>query len=73
MWLIPIRPDINYATNEPSRSMKQPIQQDVKKLQHLLKYRNGAFERAYDPAPKLTVTDDVSPDVVIYVDSDWAG
>eukprot|EP00974_Lingulodinium_polyedra_P116053 11157751-Lingulodinium_polyedra.AAC.1 len=72
MWLVSIRPDINYATKGLGRSVKQPTQQDMQKLRHLFRYMRGPFSYTYDLAPKLAVTDDATTDVVIYVDSDWA-
>eukprot|EP00974_Lingulodinium_polyedra_P133911 11227455-Lingulodinium_polyedra.AAC.1 len=53
--------------------MKQPTQQDMQKLKHLLKYMKGMFGYACEFAPKLFIIDDTTVDVVIYVASDWAG
>lgn len=41
MWLVPIRPDINYAVNELARSLHQPPKEDFSRLKRVLRYIHG--------------------------------
>ena len=73
MWLIPIRPDIDYAIKEFSRSMKEPTEDDQARLRQTLRYLRGTQEHAYTLSPQVTTTKDSTTDTHVYVDSDWAG
>ena len=72
MWLIILRPDLNFATKELSRSLQEPTEEDYAKMKHLVKYlvatRNYEFVISpgdYASSNRATITS--------YVDSDWAG
>ena len=44
LWLVPIRPDINYSVKELSRSLQSPTILCLGKLTHVLRYLKGAHE-----------------------------
>ena len=73
MWLIPIRPDINYSVKELSRTMKHPTNTCQSKLRQLLRYLKGTLDYRYDLTPKITSVGSPTTDVVAFVDSDWVG
>ena len=71
-WMTYTRPDISYATKELARSPTQPTTLDQQKLKHLLRYLKGTQHyRLY--ARPIVRTIDSTPDLNIFVDSDWAG
>ena len=72
MWLIPLRPDLNFATKELSRALQEPTEEDYSEMKHWVKYlaatRNYEFVISpgdYASSNRATIT--------AYVDSDWAG
>ena len=73
MWLIPIRPDINYATKELSRSLQAPTMEDKAKLRHLLRYLKGTEDYQLVIEPRVIPARDACIELHCYVDSDWAG
>ena len=46
LWLVPIRPDINYAVKELSRSLGSPTMLCMGKLKHELRYLRGTLDYA---------------------------
>ena len=73
MWLIPIRPDINYAVKELSRSLQAPTEEDYACLKHVLRYLKGTLHYSYELIPRLHPDADKQLELTMYVDSDWAG
>ena len=71
-WMTYTRPDISYATKELARSLTEPTTADQQKLKHLLRYIRGTQHYKYYVRPTVTSTE-ITPDVGVYVDSDWAG
>ena len=71
-WMTYTRPDISYATKELARSLTEPTTADQQKLKHLLRYMRGTQHYKYYVRPTVTATE-ITPDVGVYVDSDWAG
>ena len=66
------RPDISYATKELARSLTQPTTLDQQKLKHLLRYIKGTQHYRFYVRPAVR-TMDTTPDLDVFVDSDWAG
>ena len=66
------RPDISYATKELARSLTQPTTLDQQKLKHLLRYIKGTQHYRFFVRPVVR-TMDTTPDLDVFVDSDWAG
>jgi len=73
MWLIPIRPDINFAVKELSRSLQHPTIEDKAKLKYVLRYIKGTKHYGLEIAPRITQHSDAPLDIVCFVDSDWGG
>ena len=71
-WMTYTRPDISYATKELARSLTEPTTADQQKLKHLLRYIRGTQHYKFYIRPTVK-TSDITPDVDVYVDSDWAG
>ena len=72
MWLIPLRPDLNFATKELSRALQSPAEEDYAKMKHLTKYI--AATRKYELIAKTSDYASTSRvTITAYVDSDWAG
>ena len=71
-WMTYTRPDISYATKELARSLTEPTTADQQKLKHLLRYIRGTQHYKFYIRPRVK-TSDITPDVDVYVDSDWAG
>ena len=65
------RPDISYATKELARSLTQPTTLDQQKLKNVLRYIKTQHYRFY-VRPSIR-TMDTTPDLDVFVDSDWAG
>ena len=71
-WMTYTRPDISYATKELARSLTQPTTLDQQKLKHLLRYIKGTQHYRFFVRPVVR-TMDTTPDLDVFVDSDWAG
>jgi hypothetical protein len=71
-WMTYTRPDISYATKELARSPTQPTTLDQQKLKHLLRYLKGTQHYRLYAIP-IVRTIDSTPDLNIFVGSDWAG
>ena len=71
-WMTYTRPDISYATKELARSLTEPTTADQRKLKHVLRYIRGTQHYKFYIRPTVK-TSDITPDVDVYVDSDWAG
>ena len=72
-WLVPIRPDIAYATKELARRLTEPRQLDLTKVKHLLRYLKGTLSHAFKIQPALFKNKHTNITIDAYVDSDWAG
>ena len=72
-WLTYTRPDISYATKELARSLQQPTTADQQKLKHLLRYTKGTQHYKQVIRPTVKIPPRTTPDLNVYVDSDWAG
>ena len=70
-WMTYTRPDISYATKELARSLTEPTTADQQKLKHVLRYVRGTQHYKFYIRPTVK-TSDITPDVDVYVDSDWA-
>ena len=66
------RPDISYATKELARSLTQPTTLDQQKFKDLLRYIRGTQYYRFYVRPSVR-TMDATPDLSVFVDSDWAG
>ena len=75
MWLLPIRPDLSFAVKELARSLQGPTSECMSKLKHVLRYLQGTkgFKHKLRPSITLPSYEKPSPDIIAYVDSDWAG
>ena len=51
---------------------RQPTTADQKKLKHLLRYIKGTQHYKFYIRPTVNTTE-ITPDIGVYVDSDWAG
>ena len=71
-WMTCTTPDISYATKELARSLTQPTTLDQQKLKHLLRYIKGTQHYRFYVRPAVR-TMDTTPDLDVFVDSDWAG
>ena len=71
-WMTYTRPDISYATKELARSLTQPTTLDQQKLKHLLRYIKRTQHYRFYVRPAVR-TMDTTPDLDVFVDSDWAG
>ena len=72
MWLIPIRPDLNYATKELSRALQGPTEEDYAKMKHLLNYLAATRNYEFVISPGDCAATDRAT-ITSCVDSDWAG
>ena len=72
MWLIPLRPDLNFATKELSRALQGPTEEDYAKMKHLVKYLSATRNYEFTISPSQTSSTDRAT-ITSYVDSDWAG
>lgn len=73
-WMTYTRPDICYATKELARSLTEPTTGDQQKLKHLLRYIKGTQQHyKYYVRPTIRATPELTPDIRVFVDSDWAG
>ena len=72
-WMTYTRPDISFATKELARSLTEPTTADQQKLKHLLRYIKGTQHYKYYIRPTIRATPDLTPDISVFVDSDWAG
>ena len=72
-WMTYTRPDICYSTKELARSLQAPTTADQQKLKHLLRYVKGTkhYKQVIRPTAKIPAS--ATPDINVYVDSDWAG
>ena len=72
-WKTYTRPDICYATKELARSLQAPTTTDQQKLKYLLRYIKGTkhYKQVIRPTAKIPAS--ATPDINVYVDSDWAG
>ena len=74
LWLAFVRPDCSYDVKELSRDVKGPTLESLAKLKHLLRYLNGTRLTVLRLRPTIMLSDwKTSLDVMVYVDSDWAG
>ena len=73
-WMTYTRPDSGFATKELARALTQPTTADQQKLKHLLRYIKGTqhYKQYVRPTTK-TPTAEATPDIQVFVDSDWAG
>ena len=73
-WMTYTRPDIGFATKELARALMQRTTSDQQKLKHLLRYIKGTqhYKQYVRPTTK-TPTAEATPDIQVFVDSDWAG
>ena len=72
-WMTYTRPDISYATKELARALQAPTTADQQKLKHLLRYIKGTKTYKQIIRPTVKVPASATPDLNVYVDSDWAG
>ena len=70
-WMTYARPDISYATKELARSLTQ-LTTLCQKLKHLLWYIKGTEHYRFYVRP-IVRTIGATPDLNIFVHSDWAG
>ena len=73
IWMVPLRPDINYSTKELSRSLQAPTMEDKAKLRHLPRYLKGTQDYHLVLQPKLITNPQAPTELHCFVDSDWAG
>ena len=71
-WMIYTGPDISYAAKELARSLTAPTTADQQKLKHLLQYIKGTQRYKLYVRPTVQAMD-TTPDIDVFVDSDWAG
>ena len=72
-WMTYTRSDISYATKELARSLTAPTTADQQKLKHLLRYLQGTKQHKQIIRPTMKIPASATPDLNVYVDSDWAG
>ena len=72
-WMTYTRPDISYSTKELARALQAPTTSDQQKLKHLLRYLQGTKEYKQVVQPTVKIPASATPDLNVYVDSDWAG
>ena len=72
MWLVPLRPDLNYAVKELSRALSEPTEEDYNCLKHVLRYLAGTKKYEFIIRACDYCIDDKFL-ITMYVDSDWAG
>ena len=70
IWMVPLRPDINYSTKELSRSLQAPTMEDKAKLRHLLRYLKGTQDYHLVLQPKLITNPHAPTELHCFVDSD---
>eukprot|EP00971_Amphidinium_carterae_P154607 3065870-Amphidinium_carterae.1 len=70
LWMCPLRPDIQYATKELTRSIQKPVQHDRQSAKHLLRYVHGTRNYKLHLRPREPTNND--PYIKAYCDSDWA-
>eukprot|EP00971_Amphidinium_carterae_P176868 3507103-Amphidinium_carterae.1 len=68
--MCPLRPDIQYATKELTRTIQKPDQHDKANAKHLLKYLQGTRNHKLHLRPKKPAHNE--PYIKTYCDSDWA-
>ena len=68
LWLAGIRRDIGFAVKELARHVQAPTHGDVKRSKRVVRYLVGAQNLSVPLVPTKT-----SPDLQLFVDSDWAG
>ena len=74
-WIVPLRPDIAFATKELARKLTGPTVNDWTSLKQVLRYLSGTTHYVYVLRPEVRLTDGVKNfvDVNVFTDSDWAG
>ena len=72
MWFVPIRPDLNYAVKELSRSLQNPAQHDLVKAKRVLRYLQGTRHYSLTLFPHYTAAPNSNIELQCFVDSDWA-
>lgn len=73
LWLVPTRPDLSYAAKALSRTLPSPTEDDVAKLEHVIRYLKGTDDYRMSIVPKDIADNGVTFDVATFDDSDWAG
>eukprot|EP00971_Amphidinium_carterae_P309095 6142197-Amphidinium_carterae.1 len=71
LWMCPLRPDIQHATKELTRTIQKPDEHDKQNANHLLRYLQGT--KNYKLHLKLKPPNNNEPYIKAYCDSDWAG
>ena len=64
-WVVPLRPDIAFATKELARHLNEPNYENVGKLKHLLRYLRGTLHYKLRLQPRLTLDSTLSNDLEI--------
>ena len=59
MWLIPIRPDINYTVKELSRGLQSPTEDDLARARQVLRYLIGTKEYEYTVMTNVQVEEEL--------------
>ena len=72
-WKTYTRPDTCYATYELARSLQAPTTTDQQKLKYLLRYIKGTKRYKQVKRPTAKIPASATPEINVYVDSDWAG
>ena len=70
-WIVPLRPDIAFATKELARSLTNPTVHDKNRAKHLIRYLRGTSHYSFVIRPQMQLNDtNCTLDINVYVDSD---
>ena len=73
-WLVPVRPDIAFASKELAREVGALCPGTVQRGKRILRYLSGAMASFLMLRPDITLSSgDVDVDLQVFSDSDWAG
>ena len=73
-WVSPIRPDLSYTIKELARWLTTPTTKHLNQLKHCMRYIRGTLHYKYVLRPLIQLASlTTTIDLVVYVDSDWAG
>ena len=74
LWATPVRPDLSFAVQEISRSLKAPTHKTEKQLKQVLRYLKGTlhFTHSLQPHRKKAIDKASSIQIQACFDSAWA-
>ena len=74
-WLVPLRPDLAFATKELARGLASPTVQHRTALKHTLRFLAGTAGTGLMLKPATTLSKETrhKAQLTIYTNSDWAG